>query len=320
MPAGLTENRTLLEKADLALSDLLTDGGLLNPEQAQKFIRILIKRAVVMPMATVEAMKSPKKQIDKIRFAGRVLRAGQPGVALGVGDRAKPDLGPQVELDAKLFKAEVRLNNEVLEDSIEQGNLKNTVMQELAKAVSRDLEDVSLNGDVASADPFLAQLDGIIKQSTSNLVNGGTTSLNKGTLRDMLKAMPSEFLVNKADMVYFTSVDAEIDYRDSIANRATASGDAALGAMATGQDMVRYTGIPVVPVPLMPENLGAGTNETVSIFTDPKNINYGFHRQIRMETDKDISSGEIIMVVSLRFDVKFAHEPAVVKATDITVG
>lgn len=320
MPAGLTENRTLLEKADLALSDLLSDGGLLNPEQAQKFIRVLIKRAVIMPMATVEPMKSPKKEINKLNFAGRVLRAGQPGVALGVADRAKPDLGPKVELDAKLFKAEVRLNNETLEDSIEMGNLKNTVMQELAKAVSRDMEEVSLEGDVLSADPFLAQLDGIIKQATSNLVNGGTTSLNKGTLRDMLKAMPSEFLVNKANMVYLTSVDAEIDYRDSIANRATPGGDNALGAFATTAADVAYTGIPVKPVPLMPEDLGPGTNETVVLFTDPKNINYGIHREIRMETDKDISSGEIIIVVTMRFDVKYAHELAVVKATAVTVG
>lgn len=319
MTAGLTENRTLLEKADLALSDLLTDGGLLTTEQAKKFIRILIKRAVIMPMATVDPMKSPKKELNKIRFAGRVLRAGDPGVALGVADRSKPDLGPKVTLDTQLFKAEVRLNNETLEDNIEQGNLKNTVMQELAKAASRDMEEVTLQGDTTSTDPFLAKFDGIIKQATSNLVNGGSTSLHKGTLRDCFKAMPSEFLVNKMDMVFLTSVDAEIDYRDSIANRQTPGGDNALGAFAASAGDVAYTGVPVKAIPLMPENLGAGT-ETVVLFTDPKNINYGIHREIRMETDKDISAGEIIIVITMRFDVKFAHEPAVVKATAVTVG
>ena len=64
MPAGLTDNRSILQKADLALSDLLTDGGLLVPEQAQRFLRILIRKSVIMGMSTVEPMKSPEKEIN----------------------------------------------------------------------------------------------------------------------------------------------------------------------------------------------------------------------------------------------------------------
>lgn len=317
MSANLTSNRSLLQKADLALSDLTTDGGLLNPEQAQRFIRVLIKQAVLMPMATVKPMKSPRMQIDKLRFGSRILHPSQPGVALSAADRAKPDLS-QVELDVRDFKAEVRLNNEVLEDSIEQGNLKNTVMQEMAKAVSRDMEEVAINGDTASADLFLAQLDGILVQATSNIVAAGGVSLEKSTLRDMIKSMPSEFLVNKRQMAFLTSVDAEIDYRDSLSDRATETGDRALGAWAES-GTVHYSGVPVVPVPIFPEDLGGGDNETNVLFLDPKNIHYGIHRDIRMETDKDISAGEILIVVSLRFDVKYAEETAVVKATGVTV-
>lgn len=36
-------NRTILEKADLALADLTAGGGILKPAQAQKFMRLLIK-------------------------------------------------------------------------------------------------------------------------------------------------------------------------------------------------------------------------------------------------------------------------------------
>src|SRR5512142_496532 len=119
LAAGLLDNRTVLEKADLALADLTSGGGLLQPAQAQKFIRILIDESVILKQGTVVPMKSPKQLIEKVRFGGRILRAG---------DRAKPDLS-QVELDAQLFKAEVRLNNEVLEDSIERGQLRQTIMQ-----------------------------------------------------------------------------------------------------------------------------------------------------------------------------------------------
>lgn len=315
MPAGLTDNRTILQKADLALSDLLADGGLLVPEQAKRFMRILIRRAVVMQMATVEPMKAPEKELDKIRFAQRILRAGKSGVALGVDERSKPDLG-KVTLQAKLFKAEVRLNNEVLEDSIEQGNLKNTVMQEIAKAVARDMEDVLINGDTTSASPFYASFDGILRQAVTNIVDAGGAKLSKFIFRDLQKATPNEFLVNKRDMRYLTSVDAEIDYRDSLSDRATPFGDSQFTQNAT----VGYTGIPVEPVPLFPEDLGGGNDTTNVLFLDPKNIHVGIHREIRLETDKDISSGEVIIVVTLRFDVKYAEETAVAKAINVLVG
>jgi len=321
MPDGLTPNRSILTKADLSLADLLTDGGLLVPEQAQRFLRLLIRKSVVMPMSTVEPMRSPEKEINKLRFAGRILRAGQSGQALGVADRSKPDLS-QTTLQSKLFKAEVRLNNETLEDSIERGNLRNTVMQLMTQAVARDMEDILINGDTTDPDPFFSQFDGVLRQATSNIVNAGGVKLNKAILRDLQKALPTEFLVNKLEMRYLTSVDADIDYRDTLADRATPGGDSALGAMANSEAIVGYTGVPVVPVPLFPgdrADVPMAPGMTNVLFLDPKNIHVGIQREIRLETDKDISAGEVLMVITLRFDVKYAEELAVAKAINVLV-
>lgn len=312
--AAITDNRSILEKADLALSDLTTNGGLLQPAQAAKFMRILIKQSKLMGMSTVVPMRSPKQLIEKIRFNGRVLRAGTEATALASGDRSKPDLG-KVELDAQLFKAEVRLDNEVLEDSIERAELRQTIMQILGEAISRDIEEVAVNGDTASADPFLAKFNGILKQATSNVVDAGVTSLNKTIFRDLMRAMPSEFLRNKAAMKFITSVDAEIDYRDSVSDRATGLGDTLLAQEAP----VTYSGIPLVDSQLFPENLGVGSNCTNVLFTDPKNINFGLWRNIRIETDKLVSEGVLIIVATLRFDVKYAEETAVAKAINVKV-
>jgi len=308
------DNRTILEKADLALADLTAGGGLLQPAQAQKFIRILIQESVVLKMSTVVPMRSPKQLIEKIRFGGRILRAGTESAALAVGDRVKPDLG-SVELDAQLFKAEVRLNNEVLEDSIERGALRQTIMQLMGESISRDMDEVIVQGDTASGDAFLAKLDGILKQATSNLVDAAGATTNKSIFRDMLKAMPSEFLRNRKQLRYMTSVDSEIDYRDSLAERATVVGDKFLEQDAP----VAYSGIPVVDVPLFPENLGGLNDSTNIVLTDPKNVNVGIWRNIRLETDKDISEGVLIIVATMRFDVKFAEETAVVKAINVKV-
>jgi len=96
-------NRSILEKADLALADLTAGGGLLQPAQAQKFMRLLIKQSVLLQLATVVPMASPKQQISKIKFGSRILRPGQEATALPPAQRAAPYLSP-LELDAKMFK------------------------------------------------------------------------------------------------------------------------------------------------------------------------------------------------------------------------
>lgn len=308
------DNRTILQKADLALADLTSGGGLLQPAQAQKFIRILIQESVLLKQGTVVPMRSPKQLIEKIRFGGRILRAGTEATALAAGDRSKPDLS-NVELDAQLFKAEVRLNNEVLEDSIERGALRQTIMQLMGESISRDMEEVLIQGDKTSADPFLAKIDGILKLAAANVVDAGGATTNKSIFRDMLKAMPSEYLRNKKQMRFFTSVNSEIDYRDSLAERATVVGDKFLET----DTPVAYSGVPVLDVPLFPENLGAGNDETNVLLTDPKNVNIGIWRNIRIETDKDVSEGVLIIVATLRFDVKFAEDTAVVKTIALKV-
>jgi len=306
-------NKTILEKADMALSDL-TVGGLLVPAQAQKFIRILIDEGRLMKLATVTPMKSHTQEINKIKFSQRVLRPGAEYVALLPAQRSKPDLS-KVNLVSKLFKGQVNLSYEVLEDSIEQDTLKQTIMQLMGEAIARDVDEILVRGDVTSLDPFLAQFDGILKQITSNIVNAGVNPLTKTILRDMIKAMPSAFLRNKQDLRFLTSVDAEIDYRDSISNRMTDKGDKALDGAAP----IGYSGIGVIDIPLFPENLGLGTNETAIVLMDPKNINVGIWRQIQIETDKNIEEGKVMIVVTLRMDMKLIEETAAVKAIGISV-
>ena len=307
-----TDNRTILQKADLALADLTAGGGILKPAQAQKFMRLLIKDSPLMRLATVVPMQSPKQQLSKIKFGSRVLRPGAEATALPLADRARPDLS-QVQLDAKLFKAEVRLSDEVLEDSIERGELRQTIMEMMAEAISRDMEEVLINGDTLSADPFLAVMDGVLKQATSNVVDAGGAAISKNLLRDMLKTIPSEHLRDKKAMRFMTSVDADLDYRNTLAERATAVGDRLL----EGDTPVLYSGVPLQPIPLFPENLGAGSDQTVILLCNPKNIHVGIWRNIRVESARDISEGTLKIVATLRFDVKFAEEPGVAKAINV---
>lgn len=310
----ITENRTLLEKADLALSDLLTDGGNLVAAQAKKFVRLLIKESVVLGIAAVRPMKSKTQLIEKIRFGSRILRAGTSKTPLSTADRASPDLS-KVELETSLFKAEVDLDNEVLEDNIEQGSLRQTIMELMGEAIARDMDEVIVQGDTTSTDTFLAQFDGLLAATTSNVVAGGSASLSATQLKGAIKTIPTEFIRNKKKLRFLTSVDAETDFRDTLSARATVAGDRFLL-----EDVpVMYSGVPLMDVPLFPEDLGVGSNETNCLLTDPKNITVGVWRRITFETDKDISAGILKIVASIRFDFKWVEETAVVKIDAITV-
>lgn len=311
-------NRSILEKAELALADIAGSNGILQTAQAQRFIRLLVKESKVMGMSTVTPLRAPKQLINKTRFTGPVLRRGQEATALSEGDVSKPGF-TFVEHDAQLFKAEVRLTDEVLEDNIEGDQLRQTVMSTLAERLALDMDDLIVNSDETSLEDRYTAFNGILALATTNVVNAGVSTLHKGILRDMLKTMPSEWLRNKGAMRFLTSVDAEIDYRDSLSDRMTMLGDHALAAVGSESAVVGYSGVPVIDIPVFPENLGVGTNCTNILLTDPKNIDVGIWRKLKIETDKDIRAGVLIVVASIRFDVVFQEELAVVKATNVQV-
>lgn len=307
----MRDNRDIVQKADFLLSQL-APGGLLEPAQTDRFIRLAIDSSVLISQMQRVDMRSPKELREKIRYGSRTLRKGTEAVALPLADRSKPDTS-KIELDAQLVKAETRVSFEALEDSIEKNNFQQTVRDTMAERVALDLEDLSLNGDTLSADTLLSTLDGFRKQAVSNIVTAGGATLARPVLKDTLKTMPSEFRKDKRALRYITADEAVIDYQESLGDRQTVMGD----THVSGMTVAPFQGIPLMDVPVFPVNLGGGTDETDMLFTDPSNMLFGIWRNIRFDTDQDVSAGVWIIVVTARVDFKYTEETAVVKTTAI---
>lgn len=306
-------NKSIMAKADMEVSDLIADGGYLQDEQAEQFILKIIKEAVVLKMIKVMGMKSHTKLIDKVGINGFVLKPGTSGAALAAGDRVKPTT-EQHSLETKLMKGEIRLNDEVLEDNIEGGQFKQTVMKMMAEHVALDMDNIAVNGDTSgTTGTVLDLIDGMLVSATSHIVNGGGTTIDKGMLKNAIKAMPSQYNRNRRAQRFLTSEDAETDYRDYLADRATVLGD----KFIEGDDAVKYGGRAILPIPVFPDNLGVGTNTTNILLMDPKNACWGVWRKVRVETDRDITTGEWIMVTTLRAGFTYIEEDAVVKVTNV---
>jgi len=112
------------------------------------------------------------------------------------------------------------------------------------------------------------------------------------------------------DLKYYTNRKAVLDYKDEVAQRATPAGDNHLLQRKPGI----YNDYDVVPVPEFP----VVSSNTQCILGDPSSIMLGIYRKIRIKVDEDISAGVVIIVVTMRFDVKILEETAWVKATAVT--
>src|SRR4051812_33157708 len=109
----MASNQELIKKADIALSDLAT-AGRLNPEQTDRFIRVLIDQPTLLGQSRTVAMGAPQMKINKIGFGSRILRPAVSSVALPDSERVKPDLGT-VPLSTQEVMAEVHIPYDVLE-------------------------------------------------------------------------------------------------------------------------------------------------------------------------------------------------------------
>lgn len=311
----MSSNQNLIQKADLALADLAANGGLLNPEQTDRFIQTLMDSPTILNAARVVAMNAPQKKINKIGFGSRIMRPAVSSTALAAGDRVKPDLG-QIELNTKEVIAEIHLPYDVLEDNIEGGNINapagsqpggiaDTILTLIGQRAALDFEELGVLGDTASGDPYLALTDGFLKRATAHVVNAGAATISKDVFKAAIKAMPDKYLRVRNELNFFVSVDNETEYRDTIANRVTGLGDAAL----VSANALAVFGSPVRGASMMPN--------ANSIYTNPNNLIFGIQRRVNIEFDKDIRSRTYIIVLTSRLDFQVEEQDAMVKVTNI---
>lgn len=316
-------NKELMRKADLAVADLSSNGGLLNPEQANAFIQKLLVEPVMLSQVRRVTMGAPQRKVNKIQFASRILRnaaasgMGANNTAMDAVNRAKPTT-EQIQLNTHEVIAEVDLPYDVIEDNIERGNigartdaggtaagggLVDTIMTLIAQRVAVDLEELALYGDTGSADSYLATCDGWLKKlSGAQVLDAGGAPITRRVLTDGMKQMLPQYRRNKAALAHFVSTEHEIDYRDTIAQRETAVGDAQTQATST----VYAAGAPLVGVGQL-----AGRNS--GILTNPLNLLFGIQRQINIETDKEIRERRYVIVVTARIDFQIEEVLGAVK-------
>jgi len=313
MSNAVLTNRQIVEKADFALSELTSAGGVMSPAQAREFVRRLIDSPTVLRRARPVMMAAPKQEINKVRFASRILRpagttaevANIPSRYLASSDRSKPETS-KVELSTVEVMAEIRIIDEALEDNIEGASFQDTIVQEIAKRAALDMEELGVNGDTATVgDAYLALLDGYIKQAASQQVDVLNAPLDKTVFRDAIKTLPNPYLRDRARLMFWISYDQDANLRHSLADRATTGGDSFL----LSDTNIRQFGVQIEPVAVLADTKG--------IFTNPDNCIFGIWRRVRIETERSARSREWIVVLTARVDFKYEESLAAVRMINV---
>lgn len=320
----MTSNQALLAKADMVLGDLVTNGGILNPEQANQFVRKLIEAPSIINVARTVEMNAPQRNINKIQFGSRIMRAGVSGTALSSSDRSSPTT-EQIQLNTREVIAEVHLPYDVIEDNIERGNIGQnvdgsgsqgtpaaggfvaTILTLIAERAALDLEELAIKGDTTSTDDYLQLTNGYLQtvNAGGNIVDLVAATITKDMFKKGLLTMPDQYKRQLGGMFHFIAKNNEIEYRDTLADRATALGD----AMHQGRSSVFGFGVPILGVDLMPIDKG--------LLSNPLNFLFGIQRNVMMEFDKDISARVWKVVLTARVDFQVEEEEAAVEYINV---
>jgi hypothetical protein len=304
------DNRELIKKIDTFVADL--DGGALQPEQARQFIQMAVAASTLQQVCRTMTIPDGVKVVPRLGFGTRILNKASEGQALPESKRAKPSID-SMRLETFAYTAEVRLSYDVLMKNVEKMGIEASIKNAMAARIGLDVDDLVMNGNVASADPFYTNFNGMRALAGHNTDVGGTT-FGKDVMRDMMGMLPVAFKSDKKLLGFFASPKSSENYGDELASRATALGDKYI----EGQAPMFYNGARVLETSVMPEDLGTIPNlNTEALLFNPQNAVIGYTENVTFELDKDISARMLIIVATIWVGFGYEQPDGVVLATTV---
>ncbi len=278
-------------------------GGLLYPEQSNRFLDFVTDQSVLMKNARVVRMKTPQMEIDKVSVGTRLLAKATE--ATDDGANATVTFS-KVSLSTVKLRRDWSLSTESLEDNIEGASLEDHIAQIMARQTANDLDDLLISGNTSSNNGLLKALDGFIKLAKADGRTQDLAGVNvsRSVFDKVLRKMPNKYLQRRNELRFFTGPNTVQDAIYSLGNpnsatEATAGAPAptsSVGEAAFLQGSMRANGgpgstglspfgIPLIEVPLTPEDVagdysGATGSHSPIELTVPNNRVVGIHRDI----------------------------------------
>lgn len=291
----LISNRQLISKA--ITTSNLTTGGLLNPEQANKFIDYMVDQSAFLKDIRMERMDGPAKDLDFLGVSSRIVRKGveatAPTETAGIQTSKK-----QLNTVEVILPADISIS--FLEDNIERSGAEDHIARMLAMQFANDLTDLAWNGDtddVGEFKDFLSIDDGFIKLAKNALAathkfdTDDSVDYKGEVFPGMLGELPNKWKANKSELRFYVSPSVAEAYIEQLTTRQTAWADELI---QTGK-LPQYKGITIFPVDYVPDS--------VIVLTPRKNLALGVQRQFTNDRERKPRKRVIEYTMTSRIDV-----------------
>lgn len=304
-----------------------TVGGVLNPEQARRFIDYVWDGTVLAQDGRRITMRANTVELEKVNVGERVIRAASQ--ALGEYTNAAATF-TKVNLTTTKIRLDWEVSTEALEDNIEGGALEDHLVRLMTNAFANDIEDLAINGvGLGSSDPFLGIMRGFCYQ-VQNPVAGQGGSAHESlppsggdwtpdALQDLINTLPRRYRAVRSGLRFYAGTDT---FANIVANNGTAQGGDNAGIYTygyrdrylNGDDQAignarqtRVLGLPVLEVPLFPD-------QYVEL-TFPQNRVWGFQRDITVNRQYMAKKDTIEYTVFVRFGLAWEELDAIAWAS-----
>jgi HK97 family phage major capsid protein len=295
------------------VGDLVSDGGILNPEQSRQFIEYIWEQQVLARDGRRVTMRANTAELEKMNVGERVIRAA----AQADSTFTNADVQfTKVEITTKKIRLDWEVSTEALEDNIEGFGLEDRLVRTMTRAFANDLEDLAINGSVsASADPFLRIMDGFYdkeltgNEATSVASSGSTWSVQD--LQDIVLAMPRKYRGSRSAMKFYAGSPTLSSLLNSLAQTGNFNSERIVERIVDGSVpqivgaplQYRVLGLPILEVPYLPDNY-------VSL-TFPENRIWGFQRDVVVHREFKPKKDTVEYTVFVRFGVQVEETDAI---------
>jgi len=297
---------------------------ILNRLQIDEFIDETVNESVLLKHIRVSKRREPSGEINRMYFDGPVSE----DASLTHSERAPSETS--VNYDTVKIRSSFDLASDFMEDikANSPAAARQMITSMFVKQISNDMENLAIEGDddiatsVTASDRLLRTNDGFSKLMNDNLptaqdLDCAGAGISKKLFFDMLQRLPSKWKRNKGKYRWILPPSLNENWIYAISERATPAGDSAISGIT-----IKPFGIPLLEVPLMPENLtyGTGVTDGAEIWLcDPKNLVMILQRAIKWEWERAPRSDKWEATIHTRSDFLIEIEKAVVRAKNVSI-
>ena len=256
----MPSNAQIINKAAITTGSVAH--GLLNPEQARKFIQQTFEATNLGPLVRHVMRNAKAGEIDKIGIASRIVRGKTENADDGYRAGVETNV---IEYACKAVRLPWEITEETLRENIEGQQMEEIITNLMTSQLGVDMEDLYLNSDTATPDTdpdydFLKLNDGWIKQ----IMEGGhvydaseATTMSLDIFYKTLQKLPNKY--NNGKLRWLMSPKRAQEWELFLLNKVVDAGGAVPDSVYNAPAKIK-----TVECPSM--------SDDKIILTDPKNL------------------------------------------------